>query len=179
MLLWAAHYLDIYYFNNMQTTASLKIIKSELEQYSTKELITIITTVAKFKKENKELLTYLLFNSKDEADYIKEVKLEIDTTLEPVNRYNARFMLKLIRKTLRLTRKAIKFSGKPETEVQLLLHFCSVLKKKDLPCNRLKALDSIVDRLVLNITKSIKLLHEDLRYDYSIELREILPGRDL
>ncbi len=158
----------------MENAASLKIIKDELSRLSGKELTAVITSLIKYRKENKELVTYLLFDSKDELEYIKTIKLEIENALEPVNRYNVRNSLKLIRKVLRNTRKAIKFSGKKETEVQLLLHFCNIIKQKNLPVDRIKALQTLWTRCILNAGKAITTLHEDLQHDYGEELKLLI-----
>lgn len=158
----------------MENAASLKIIKDELTRLTGKELTAVITALIKYRKENKELVTYLLFDSKDELGYIKTIKLEIENALEPVNKYNARNSLKLIRKVLRNTRKAIKFSGKKETEVQLLLHFCNIIKQKNLPVDRIKALQTLWDRCLLTTAKAISTLHEDLQHDYGEELKLLI-----
>jgi hypothetical protein len=158
----------------MEKAASLKVIKDELSRLTTKELTTVITALIKYRKENKELVTYLLFDSKDELEYIRNIKLEIDSALEPVTRFNARNSVKLIRKVLRSTRKAIKFSGKKETEVQLLLHFCNVIKQKNLPIDRIKVLQTLWTRCLLTSGKAISSLHEDLQHDYGEELKLLL-----
>jgi hypothetical protein len=158
----------------MNNTASVKIIKAELAGLTNKELIDLITVMLKFKKENKELLTYLLFDSKDELEYVNNVKREMEADLENVNRYNVRQSIKTIRKALRNTKKAIRISGKNETEVQLLIHFLTILTNKNLPFFRFKSLTLITERIVNNIKKAISELHEDLRYDYGVELEKLL-----
>jgi hypothetical protein len=45
-------------------------IKTELEQSNTKKLFSLCLKLAKFKKENKELLAFLLFESGDVPAYI-------------------------------------------------------------------------------------------------------------
>ena len=57
---------------------TVSILKTELRDLSQQELIEICLQLAKFKKENKELLTYVLFDSKDEEEYIRSIKEEID-----------------------------------------------------------------------------------------------------
>ena len=52
-------------------TASVKELKSELEARTSKELIELCLSLSKFKKENKELLTYLLYESENEDAFIK------------------------------------------------------------------------------------------------------------
>ena len=55
--------------------ASVKDLKIELKQRSNDELIELCLQLSKFKKENKELLTYLLFESDHEDHYIDIVTL--------------------------------------------------------------------------------------------------------
>ncbi|MDP3353474.1 MAG: hypothetical protein Q8S44_07020, partial [Flavobacteriaceae bacterium] len=56
---------------------TVKEIKTELSHHSTTELIEIILRLSKFKKNNKELLTYLLFEAENEEEFIKKIKIEI------------------------------------------------------------------------------------------------------
>jgi len=49
---------------------TIKKIKDELNYKSSQELIELCLLLSKFKKENKELLTYLLFDKDDEETYI-------------------------------------------------------------------------------------------------------------
>ena len=57
---------------------TVKEISEELVNLSPKELRDLCLRLARFKKENKELLTYLLFEATDEEMYIESVKKEID-----------------------------------------------------------------------------------------------------
>ena len=70
---------------------SQKIALSELSQ---PDLVMICLRLSRFKKENKELLTYLLFEANDEEGYIESVKGEIDFALEEINRRNFYFIKK-------------------------------------------------------------------------------------
>lgn len=67
--------------------ASLAEIKRELKQRSPEELLTICLRLGRFKKENKELLTYLLFEAGDELSYIKLLKEDIDDMMEEIDRF--------------------------------------------------------------------------------------------
>ena len=58
-------------------TATVKEIKTELTHRSTQELIELCLRLSRFKKENKELLTYLLFESTHEEGYIESIKNEV------------------------------------------------------------------------------------------------------
>ena len=58
--------------------ATVKQIKDELSERSPKELLEYCLRLSKFKKENKELLTYLLFEASDEESFIHSIKNEMD-----------------------------------------------------------------------------------------------------
>ena len=64
---------------------TLKKIKDELEYRSSKDLVELCLQLAKFKKENKELLTYLLFEAHNEEMYVESVKEYMDTLFEEMN----------------------------------------------------------------------------------------------
>ena len=120
------------------------------------------------------MLTYLLFDSTNEQDYIMSVKSDIDEQFEQINRSSSYFIKKSIRKILRNTRKYIRYSAKKETEVELLIYFCHKLNQFNPPVLRIQAMNALYHRLIDTIRKSILSLHEDLQYDYGRELEELL-----
>jgi hypothetical protein len=146
-------------------------LKEEMKSRSSNELMEICLRLARFKKENKELLTYLLFEVQDEQTYIESVKTEIDGQFEEINKSNIYFAKKSIRKILRMTNKFIRFSGAKQTEVELLLHFCKRLKESGIPMHESIALTNIYIGQIQKIKKALHTLHEDLQYDYGEELR--------
>ena len=75
-------------------TASLKEIKTELENVSPALLLELCLKVTKFKKENKELLTYLLFEEQDEKSYVASVKEILDELFLTVNKTQQYFAKK-------------------------------------------------------------------------------------
>jgi hypothetical protein len=153
---------------------SLKELKAELSTLSPLEITEICLRLAKYKKENKELLAYLLFNAGDEANYIVEVKAQMDEQFEGINQSNLYLTKKMLRKILRTTNRFIKYSGAKQTEVELLIYFCHKMKRSGIPYHTNKALDNLYLRLIIRIQKSISMLHEDLQYDYSEELKPLL-----
>ncbi|MFW5774472.1 MAG: hypothetical protein ACOCWD_07300, partial [Tangfeifania sp.] len=102
-------------------TASISEIKKELKNLSPQQLQDVCTRLAKYKKENKELLSYLLFESFNEQHFIQEVKDEIDEQFSHLNNSSLYLAKKTLRKVLRTTRKYIRFSGSKQTEVELLI----------------------------------------------------------
>jgi vacuolar-type H+-ATPase catalytic subunit A/Vma1 len=130
--------------------------------------------LSKFKKENKELLTYLLFESHNEEGYIESVKEQIDDLFAQINTKSYFYIRKSVRKILTLTKKFIRYSKKKETEVELLLYFCTKLKGFKPSISRSPRLTNTFERQILLIKKAITSLHEDLQYDYQLELNELL-----
>jgi len=152
---------------------SVVTIKKELQHRSHDELLKLCLRLSRFKKENKELLTYLLFESHDEEQYIQAIKSELNPLFENMNTDSYFYMKKTIRKILRLIKKYARYSLKKETEVELLLYFCESLKEISPSIFRNKTLTNMYNRQILSIKKTISLLHEDLQYDYNQQLDNI------
>jgi hypothetical protein len=153
--------------------AGVKAIKEELKIRSREELIELCLSLSKFKKENKELLTYLLFEADDENYFIKGIKEEIKTQFEEVNRKSYYYVKKSIRKILRNTKKNIRYSKKKQTEVELILFFCKMLGEFSPSIKKSIPLTNIFEREILRVQKIILSLDPDLQYDYRIEIKEL------
>lgn len=153
--------------------ASIKELKQELNNCTQQELLELCLRLSKFKKENKELLTYLLFESYDEAGYIEKVKSEIDSQFDQINRKTYYFIKKGVRKILRDLKKYIRYSQKKETEIDLLIYFCLKLKNFAPSIHQDLTLKNLYHRQIKMIEKAVAYLHEDLQSDYELELKEL------
>ena len=149
---------------------ALKEIKQELNSLSTQEIQELCLRLSRFKKENKELLTYLLFESHNESGYIESVKGYMDAEFELINRDSYFYIRKSVRKILRNVKKYVRYSQKKETEVELLLYFCQQLKGFSPSINGSVQLQNMYNRQILLAKKVISNLHEDLQYDYNLML---------
>lgn len=153
--------------------ASVSQLKKELAFRSPDELLALCLRLSKFKKENKELLTYLLFLAENEAKFISEVKKEIDEQFSGINTGNWYFIKKSVRKILKDLKKHARYSGKTETEVELLIYFCGKLKAFPKPIHRNKTLQNLYERQLQLIHTKLQKLHEDLQYDYRLQMEEL------
>ncbi|WNH10442.1 hypothetical protein [Thalassobellus suaedae] len=151
---------------------SVVTIKKELQHLSSNELMELCLRLSRFKKENKELLTYLLFESADEDGYIQTVKAYMDEEFELINRDSYFYIRKSVRKILRNVKKYIRYSLKKETEVELLLYFCQKLKYFEPSIKRSTQLQNMYHRQLVLSKKIIASLHEDLQYDYNVMLED-------
>lgn len=149
---------------------TVKEIKEELHHRSHQEILELCLRLSKFKKENKELLTYLLFEASDEAGFVTSVKAEIDVQFELINTKTYYFIKKSVRKILDMVKKYIRYSANKETEVELLLYFCQKLKAFTPSIQKNTVLKKLYLRELLAIRKKVTTLHEDLQHDYALEL---------
>lgn len=161
------------YFAAMNT-GSVKEIKTGLEQLSQKELVEACLRLVKFKKENKELLSYLLFEEADEAGYVHNVKAALDPVFDDVNCTNVYFAKKTLRKIIRLASRYIRYSKVATTEPDILLHVVEKMLELDLNLKKSAALENIYLSAIKKIKKSVDALHEDLQYDYLRQLNRII-----
>ncbi|MEJ7610430.1 MAG: hypothetical protein WKF88_04555 [Ferruginibacter sp.] len=70
------------------------MIKTELENTPPAELLKFCMRLVRFKKENKELLTYLLFEAGNEQEYVKSVNEMLGELFLTVNKKNVFFAKK-------------------------------------------------------------------------------------
>lgn len=145
--------------------ATISEIKKELERQEFKELLECCLRLAKFKKENKELLSFLLFESDDVSHYIQKVKQEVEEQFLQINKSNIYFIKKSVRKILRNVNKQIRFSGSKQVEAELLIHFCNCIVTSSIPVNDSRQLQNLYENQIKKIQDAVALLHPDLQYD--------------
>jgi hypothetical protein len=150
--------------------ASLSDIKKELQSLTKDELIDLSIKLAKYKKENKELLNYLLFQSINEEAFILIVKEEIELMFSEIKNINSHPAKKSIRKILRTTNKYIKYSGKSITLIQLLLFYCTQLKATKIMFNDSVAISNLYMSQIRKVKKVLGKMHEDFQFDYQTEI---------
>lgn len=168
----------MYLFCVMETytrAATVHEIKQQLQQEPPARVVEICLKLARFKKENKELLTYLLFEANDETAYIGNVQKDITGLFAEINSSNLYFAKKTIRKILRITNKHIRYMANPQAEIELLLFFCTTLNQMKLPLEKNAALKNLYTNQLKKIKQAIGKLHEDLQYDYNRQLK-LLEG---
>ncbi|HLV43180.1 MAG TPA: hypothetical protein VKY37_12940 [Brumimicrobium sp.] len=152
---------------------SIVTIKKELKHLSREELLELCLRLGKFKKENKALLTYLLFQSDDEGGYIESVKASLEEFFEGMNTNSYFYMKKTIRKILRQIKVYSRYSSEKTTEVELLLYFCERLNELKPSIHKDKVLNNLYERQILSIEKKISAMHEDLQFDYNQRLEDL------
>lgn len=154
--------------------ATLSEIKKDLSTLPPKESLELCIRLAKYRKENKELLTYLLYESGDEDSYIASIKDEIDIQFNEVNYANIYYAKKTFRKILRNVNKFIRYSGHKTTEIEVLIYYCHKLKDSKIALHKSPPLLNLYQRQIDKIKKAISSLHEDLQYDYEQSMEALI-----
>jgi hypothetical protein len=158
--------------------STLSDLQKELSTLPPKRVIEIATRLAKHKKENKELLTYLLFEAGNEEGYISGIKEETDQQFSEINKSNLYLSKKTLRKILRSINKYIKFSGDKTTEVELRLYYCKKLRESGIKFQNSQVLLNLYNNQVIKIESALSKLHEDVQFDYRKEVEEAQKGSE-
>lgn len=153
--------------------ASLNEIKQELITLPPKKVMELCLRLAKFRKENKELLSYLLFESHNEQGYVESIKKEINDHFWDLPRGNMYIIKKGLRKILRSIAKYSKHTASKESEVEILIHFCKNLNDSAIPFRANKALSNLYDQQLKKLNALAEQVHEDLRFDYKKQLEQL------
>ncbi|GCC50796.1 hypothetical protein SanaruYs_10140 [Chryseotalea sanaruensis] len=154
-------------------SASVNDIRKELVNISSKDIQLLCLRLARYKKENKELLNYLLFEAQDEAGYIQSIKTEIDDLFTDVANKNLYLAKKVLRKILRYANRQIKYSGLPQTELEIRIYFCERMLAQNLPLTTGTVLYNLYQQQLKKIASVLAKLPEDEQGDYTRAIKKI------
>ncbi|MEO6903456.1 MAG: hypothetical protein ABI315_09890, partial [Bacteroidia bacterium] len=139
--------------------ASIYEIQKELKNCSSKELLEFCLRLAKYKKENKELLSYLIFNAQDEKNYVERVKTQLDELFSEINTFTAYTTKKGLQKIVRIMNRFIKYSDKKETELELRIYFCKKIKTERINTTASAVISNLFEREKHKINTCLSKLH--------------------
>lgn len=153
--------------------ASIVEIKKELEYLDKEKIKQLCLRLARFKFENKELLTYLVFEAHDEVSYVQSIKNQLDELFSEINTSSYFYVKKSVRKILRRVKKFSRYSNCLETEVELLLYVCQKMKNINPSIFLNITLTNLYNRQLASVQKKILKLHEDLQFEYNLQIEEL------
>jgi len=156
--------------------ASLAEIKKRLVRLEQGEMLEAVLRLARFKRDNKELLTYLLFASENEKAYQASLCAEIDEQFQTMNKSSLYFAKKGIRKTIRWMEKFIRYSGNTETELETRIHFCKTLRASKIPIKKSKVTWNMLQSQLKKIDKALAKFHPDIQHEYRADIDRIVES---
>ncbi|HET7118382.1 MAG TPA: hypothetical protein VFI29_17935 [Hanamia sp.] len=145
-------------------------IKKNLEKKDSSELLGYCLKLAKYKKENKELIGFLLFEQDDISGFVENIKQEIENLFRQINKTNIYYIKKSVRKILKEVNKQIRFSLSKQVEAELLIHFCNCIHSFSIPIKQSQQLFNLYDTQLKKIENALSELHADLQYDLKRQL---------
>ena len=152
---------------------SISELQKELCTQKPKQVFEIALKIAKHKKENKELLAYLLFFANNENAYVENLKIEIDTLFSEINRKSAYTTKKGLQKVVRIMNRYINYSDIQQTELELRIYFCKKVNTQRISLDISPIISNLYYREIEKIKAVYSKLHEDLQYDYKNELEKL------
>ncbi len=155
------------------TTASLNELKKEIVTQDVARIQELCLRLVKYKKENKELLSYLLFEAHDESKYVEGVKVEMDELFKELPEGNTYYIKKSLRKILRIVNRHIKYSGIKSTEIELRVYFCKGFRKARIRLDEGTVLYNLYQQQIKKIKTAMSALPDDLQFDYNNDLEQI------
>jgi hypothetical protein len=161
----------------MKRTEKLSELKNELAILPPSELLKIAVRLAKYKVENKELMTYLLFHADDPLGYAEKMKEEVVSPFYQIG-ISPYHLVKALRKSLRQITKYYKFTSNINGEIELLISIVNCFDenfKREFVNIRL---NKLIFGVLEKVEKKISKLHEDLQRDY-IDLHKQLLEKTL
>ena len=138
-----------------------------------KRVTEICIRLAKHKKENKELLDYLLFEAGNEETFVSNVKEEIDIQFRDLNKSNLYLAKKTLRKVLRTVNKFTRYSGIKKTELELRIYYCRKFLETGIDYTKNKVLFNLYNNQLSKIDLTLSKLHEDVQFDFLKEISEL------
>jgi hypothetical protein len=158
----------------MMNSYSLNDIKKELQNTDPDRIHELCLRLARFKKENKELLSYLLFESHNEGAYVESVKQYMDELFTEIpSGVNSYFIKKSLRKVLRVVNRQIKYSGVKMSELQIRIYFCVKMKEARIPRADGTVLGNIYRQQKSKATTIFEKLPEDFQADFQREVKAL------
>jgi len=154
-------------------SASIAEIKQQLKDLPQGRLVDHCLQLARFKKDNKEFLTYLLFEADDLQAYIQNVNEAIDEAFTEINTSNLYYVKKSLRKILRMANKHIRYTGSKTAEAEILMHYLTNFSGLKIPLHKSTALTNLYGAQLKKISAALNTMHEDLQYDYKRALQRL------
>ncbi len=152
---------------------SLAELKRELGYRSEKELVSLLSDLAKFSRDNKAFLYFKLNEVDQPGLYVDAVREELDEAFQTANTKNFHLAKKAAQTIRRKLNKALKLSKNKADQVEVILYFCEQMKEYGYLRFRHPVIDNLFAVQVGKAQKLISTLHEDLQSDFGYRIEDL------
>ena len=153
--------------------AGLKQIKDEMQALSTSELQDLCLRLIKFKKESKELATYMIFYKNEEEEFVADIKNTLSEQFENINISTAYFAKKGLRKYLRLAGRYERYTQVDSSSLEIYLHVATELQHLATSLKKNTQVKNMFTSVSKKIASIYTTLHPDLQFDYKQRIAAI------
>lgn len=153
--------------------SSLAEIKKELQHLPHSELVAVIAELAKFSRDNKLYLYFLLYGREQPDLFMDMVKEELADGFEEAtakNHYTAKKSAQALRRKLN---KYLKFTKDKLIQLELIYFFCQLLRQHGYLFYKNPVIQNLYRLQVGKAERILSQLHEDLQYDYQNKIEEL------
>ena len=145
-------------------------IRKEMSSLSHKEITELCIRLIRFKKENKELADYFLFEKHQEHSYLLAAKSEIQSLFGNIQTTQPYLVKKSIRKIIRLAERYSKYAANPIIFIELYLEIMQHIQEYFPHWKQVVPLMKITESLEKKSRRLLPKLHEDLQFDYNARM---------
>ncbi|MBO9572137.1 MAG: hypothetical protein J7497_08000 [Chitinophagaceae bacterium] len=154
--------------------ASVDTLKEELKQLPPKQILSLLLRLARFKKENKELLSYLLFEAHDVQGYIEQAKNDIEEAFSELQQSQGYLYKKGFRKIQRLLNKRNKYMGNKMATIELYIFMAEKIKEQKRSIFTRSFLDKSLQQYIAKTQKLLPSIDDDLARDTERQIEALL-----
>ena len=153
--------------------ATLVQIRKELETVSYNRLLDITMKMVRHKTENKEFISFVLFDEENVADFASDIRHEISEMMQEVQYKPSYIIKRTLRKVLRYISRYCGYVSDKEFEAEMLVYFCRLMKEKRLHRTPIKSINIIYYKQLEKIEKLLPKLTGEVKTDIENELAEL------
>jgi len=154
--------------------ATLVQIRKELETISPQRLMALTLRLIKLKSENKEFVSYLLFDEDQLSEYLADLKFEISEVLDCASFSQSLIAKKALRKCQKSITKHARYMGSKDAEAELYMFMIRKIHEKGINKYTHRTIQIIYLRCIERVKKLLPNIHDDLRGDFEIEIQNLL-----
>ena len=148
---------------------SIASIRKELKNLEREELVLVCLRLARYKKDNKELVSFLVFQ-RNEEEFILEVKTEIHFEFTGLKLLSAFQQKKILQKSIRKINKYSKFCLSKTFDLVMFMFICQSLRDSGISLYSHTFAGTIYKKILLKASKIHSTLHEEIQGDFNEDL---------
>ncbi len=152
---------------------SLAALKKDLGFLSEKELVLLLTDLAKFSRDNKAFLYFKLNERNQPQLFVDSVKEDLNGAFQLANTRNYHLAKKSAQSIRRKLNQMLKLGKNKADQAELILYFCEQMKEYGYLDFRHPVIDNLFAVQVGKAQKLIAGLHEDLQSDYGFRIEAL------